>query len=99
MRAVPILVAVPPIANGVPPGVVLPAFHGGLHPAGFPPVFKAEMAPPAELGVGPPPVAHVSVTTVDQLGDVSRWFHGPAGFEELHGMFVNTGDFFRFLGV
>ena len=97
VRAAPIPVAVPPIANGVPPGFTLPAFHGGLHPAGFPPVIREEFAPPAEVCVGPPPVAHVSVTAVDQLGDVSRWFHGPAGFEELHGMFVNPDECLEFL--
>ena len=46
---------------------------------------------------GPPPLAHVSDPTFDRLGDVARWFHGPAGFGELHRMFVNPGDFVEFL--
>ena len=95
VTAAPILVAVPPIADGVPPGFALPAIHGGLHPAGFPPLIILELAPPAEEGVGRPPVDHVSVTTVDQLGVVSRWFHGPAGFEELHGVFVTPSSIVR----
>ena len=66
-------------------------------PSWFPTCNQREFAPPAKVGVGPPPVAHVSVTTVDQLGGVSRWFHGPAGFEELHGMFDNPGEFVEFL--
>ena len=96
-RAAPNPVAVPPIANGVPPGFALPAFHEGLHQAGFPPLNRGELAPPAEEGVGRPPVAHVLVTTVDKLGDVTRWFHGPAGVEKLHGMIVNPGEFLDFL--
>ena len=36
-------------------------------------------------------------TTFDCLGDSARWIHGPAGFDELHRLSANPGDFVEFL--
>ena len=96
-EAAPVSNVAPPIAKGIPPGLALPAFHEGLHPVGFAPAVGRGMAPPEEVGAGPPPLALVSDPTFDCLGDTARWIHGPAGFDELHRLCVNPGDFVEFL--
>ena len=82
---------------GLAPGLALPAFHRGLHPAGFPPVPGGIFAPPMELGAGPPVVAPVPAPTSNLNSVASRWFHGPAGINEWHMFVVNPGEFLEFL--
>ena len=93
----PVPYVAPPTAKGVPPGLALPAFHEALHPVGFPPAVGGRIAPPEEVGAGPPPLALVSDPAFDCLGDSARWIHGPAGFVDLHRLCVNPGDFVEFL--
>ena len=50
-----------------------------------------------ELGAGPLVVAPVPAPTSNLNSDASRWFHGPAGFNELHMIVVNPGEFLEFL--
>ena len=54
-------------------------------------------APPEEVGAGPQPLALVSDPIFDCLGDSARWIHGPAGFDELHRLSADPGDFVEFL--
>ena len=96
-KQAPVPNVVPPIAKGIPPGLALPALHEGLHPVGSPPAIGGRIAPPEEVGAGPPPLALVSDPTFDCLGDSTRWIHGPAGFDELHRLCVNPGDLVEFL--
>ena len=95
--AAPALAAAPPNAMGLPPGLAMPAFHRGLHPAGFPPLPGGAFAPPVKVGVGPPPLASVPAPTSSPNSDGLRWFHGPASYNDLHIMVVNPGDFLEFL--
>jgi len=83
----------PVVANGVPPGSI-----SRRAPSRSSPACNQKKTCTSCRGecVCLPPVDHVFVTTVYQLGVVSLWLHGPAGFEELHGMFANLGEFLKF---
>ena len=37
------------------------------------------------------------VALTPRLGDPARWIHGPAGFDELHRLSANAGDFVEFV--
>ena len=77
-----------PIAMGLPPGLALPALHGGIHPVGFPPLPRDGLVPPLEAGAVPPPLAPVcsavdsqqpSATSVIRFtrrgpGNATGWF-------------------------
>ena len=39
----------------------------------------------------------MSDPTYDCLGDSARWVHGPAGFDELHRLSANPGNFVEFV--
>ena len=96
-EAAPAPAVAPPIAMGLPPGFAMPAFHGGVHPANFPPMPGSGLAPPWEAGAVPPPLASVSAPLSTPNSDDFRWLHGPASFNALHAMVVNPVDFLESL--
>ena len=69
------------IVMGLPPGLALPAFAGGIHPFGLP--LVSGDAPPLEVGATPQPLAPAFVPSSTPRNDDLCWFHGPVSSTRL----------------